>query len=126
MIRISKPLMGREEIEAVEEVLKSGNLVQGEKVKEFERRFADFVGVKHAIATNNGTSAIHTALAANGIGKGHEVITTSFTFASPINCILFCGAKPVFVDIEPDSFNIDAEKIEEKIGKNTRGNDNNQ
>ena len=119
-IKISEPLIGEEEIKSVREVLLSGNLAQGEKVREFEEGFARFIGVRYAVATNSGTSAIHTALLAHGIGRGDEVITPAFTFASPINCILFCGARPVFVDINPESFNIDADKIEEKISRKTK------
>lgn len=115
MIPIARPLMGEEEKQAVIATLESGQLAQGEKVAEFEERFAAFCGVKHAVATSSGTTALHTALLAHGIGPGDEVITTSFTFISSANSILFTGARPVFVDIEPDTFNIDPNKLEEKV-----------
>ena len=120
MIPISKPLLGKEEENLVLEVLRSGKLAQGEKVEEFEKEFAKYIGVKHAVATNSGTSALHTALIACGIGKGDEVITTPFTFIASVNSIVFCNAKAIFVDIEEETFNINAKLIEEKITKKTK------
>lgn len=120
MMPISKPLLGKEEENSVLEVLRSGKLAQGEKVEEFERDFADYIGVKHAIATNSGTSALHTGLLACGIGKDDEVITTPFTFIASVNSIVLCQAKPIFVDIDEDTFNINANSIEEKITKKTK------
>ena len=120
MIPIAKPLIGEEEKRAVIAVLESGQLAQGAKVQEFEERFAAFCGVKHAIATSSGTTALHTALLAHGIGPDDEVITTPFTFIASANAILFTGAKPVFVDIEEASFNIDPSLIEEKITPHTK------
>jgi len=120
LIPIAKPLIGEEEKRAVITVLDSGQLAQGTKVREFEERFAAFCGVKHAIATSSGTTALHTALLAYGIGPGDEVITTSFTFIASANSILFTRAKPVFVDIEEDSFNIDPSLIEENITRHTK------
>ncbi len=90
--RISTPILEDDEIEAVNNVLRSGMLTQGPKVKEFEEAFASYMGTKYAIATNSGTAALHTALLASGIGKGDEVITTPFSFISTANAILFCGA----------------------------------
>lgn len=119
MILISKPLIGVEEQAAVQHVLASGMLAQGPCVAAFERAFADFIGVKHAIATSNGTTALHAALLAHGIGAGDEVITTPFSFIASVNSILYCGARPVFVDIDP-SFNIDARQIEAAITPRTR------
>lgn len=119
MISISKPFFDNEEINAVKEVLKSGIIAQGPKVEEFEKKFASYIGTKYAIATNNGTTAAHTSLLAHGIGKGDEVITTSFTFISPVNCILFSGAKPVFVDIGED-FNINPDEVEKSITNKTK------
>ncbi len=119
MIPISKPLLGEEEQAAVRRVLKSGTLAQGPKVAEFECVFADFIGVKYAIATANGTTALHTALLAHGIGPGDEVITTPFTFIASVNAILYTGARPVFVDID-ESFNINPELIEVAITECTR------
>src|SRR3989338_8303393 len=100
LIPIAKPLIGEEEKKAVLEVLSSGMLAQGENVAAFEKAFAEFIGVKHAIATSNGTTALHAALLAYGIGKNDEVITTPFSFISTANAIVMAGATPVFVDIE--------------------------
>src|SRR5918997_3672543 len=111
MINIARPMIGEEEKEAVIAVLESGQLAQGGVVAEFERAFADYCGVKHAIATSNGTTALHVALLAHDIGPGDEVITVPFTFIASANSVLYVGAKPVFVDIEPDSFNIDVDQI---------------
>jgi dTDP-4-amino-4,6-dideoxygalactose transaminase len=115
MIPIAKPLMGDEEKEAIVAVLESGILAQGPKVEEFERAFATLCGVRHAVATSSGTTALHLALLAHGIGPGDEVITSPFTFISSANSILFVGAKPVFVDIDESSYNIDPSLIEAKI-----------
>lgn len=101
-------------------VLKSGHLVQGEKVENFERAFADYCGVKHAIATSSGTTALHLSLLSCGIAPGNEIITTSFSFIASTNAILYVGAKPVFVDIDQQTFNINPDLIEEKITKKTR------
>ncbi|MCG2825195.1 MAG: DegT/DnrJ/EryC1/StrS family aminotransferase, partial [Thermoplasmatales archaeon] len=120
MIPIAKPLIGDEEKKAVLDVLDSGMLAQGEKVKEFEEKFAEYIGVKYAVATSNGTTALHLALLASGVKSGDEVITTPFTFISTVTSILFCGAKPVFADINPKTFNIDPDKIEEMITKKTK------
>ncbi|MFH1445480.1 MAG: DegT/DnrJ/EryC1/StrS family aminotransferase [Nanoarchaeota archaeon] len=119
-IRISKPFMGEEEINAIRNVLLSGNLVQGEKVREFEEAVSNYIGVEHAIATSSGTTALHLAVESLGIGPEDEVITTPFTFIASTNCILYNNAKPVFVDIDPKTFNIDPGKIEEKITDKTK------
>ena len=113
MIPISKPIIGEAEKQAVMEVLDSGMLAQGPRTARFEERFAQVCGVKHAIATTSGTTALHIALLANGVGEGDEVITTPFTFIASANSILFTGAKPVFVDIDPETFNIDPEQVEQ-------------
>jgi perosamine synthetase len=120
MIPISKPLLGEEEGRAVKEVLDSGSLTQGEGVRRFEGEFSKYVGVKFAVATNSGTSALHAALLSFGIGKGDEVITTPFSFIATANSILCTGAKPAFVDIDGATFNVDPEKIEQKITDNTK------
>lgn len=120
MIKIASPVIGEEEIKAVEEVLRSGILAQGPKVKEFEEKVAEYIGVKYAIATSSGTTALHTALLAVGIKPGDEVITTPFTFIATANSILYCGAKPVFVDVDERTFNINPNLIEEKITEKTR------
>ena len=120
MIPIAKPVLGKEEEKAVIAVLRSGKISQGEVVEKFEDEFAKFCGTKYAIATDNGTSALMVALVSAEIGAGDEVITTPFTFIATANSIVFTGAKPVFVDIDPNTFNIDVKKIEEKITKKTK------
>ena len=120
MIPIAKPLIEDKEIEEVVKVLRSGFIAQGPKVAEFERKFAEYVGVKYAVATSSGTTALHTALLAAGVKEGDEVITTPFTFAATSNSALYVGAKPVFVDIDPKTYNIDSKKIEEAITDKTK------
>ena len=120
MIPIARPDIGQEEIEAVSEVLRSGMIAQGRKVKELEDRWAEFVGVKHAVATGNGTLALMSIFTGIGLEPGDEVITVSHTFAATANAILSTGATPVFVDIEPDTYLIDAKKIERAITPRTR------
>jgi len=120
MIPISKPYIGEAEKQAVMEVLDSGMLAQGPRTAKFEERFAQVCGVKHAIATSSGTTALHIALLAHGVGAGDEVITTPFTFIASANSILFTGAKPVFVDIDPETFNLDPRLVEQAITPQTK------
>ncbi|MBN1874750.1 MAG: DegT/DnrJ/EryC1/StrS family aminotransferase [Anaerolineae bacterium] len=120
MIHIAKPQMGEEEKQAVLEVLDSGMIAQGPRVKAFEEGFAAMCAVTHAVATSSGTTALHVALLAHGIGPGDEVITSSFTFIASANSVLFTGAKPVFVDIDPVTFNLDPAKIEAAITPRTK------
>ncbi len=120
MINIAKPIISDEEIEAVTEVLKSGMLAQGPKVEQFQTEFAQYSEAKHGIATSSGTTALHTALVASGVKKGDEVITTPFTFAATSNSVLYSDATPVYADINPKTFNLDPEKIEEKITDKTK------
>ena len=120
MIPISKPYIGDEEKKAVLNVLESGMLAQGRCVADFEERFAELCGVRHAIATSSGTTALHLALLANGVGPGDEVITTPFTFIASANSILFTGAKPIFVDIDEISFNLDPKLVEQVVTSNTK------
>jgi dTDP-4-amino-4,6-dideoxygalactose transaminase len=120
LIPISKPYIGDAEKKAVMAVLESGFLVQGARTSSFEERFAQVCGTKYAIAVSSGTSALLIALLANGIGPGAEVITTAFTFAATANAILFAGAKPVFVDIEEDTFNLDTRQVEQAITQRTK------
>jgi perosamine synthetase len=119
-IPVAKPQLGEEEKAAVAAVLDSGMLAQGRRVAEFESRFAEFCGVRHAVAVASGTAALWLALLAHAIGPGDEVITTPFSFISSSNCALFVGARPVFVDIEPDTCLIDASAIEARITERTR------
>ena len=119
-IPIASPIIGDEEIEEVVKVLKSGFIAQGPKVNEFEKEFAKFVHAEYGVATSSGTTALHVALLSCGIGEGDEVITTPFSFAATGNSILYTGAKPVFVDIDPDTFNIDPDNIEKAITDKTK------
>ena len=120
MIPPARPDLGQEEIDAVTEVLRSGMIAQGKKVAELEERWASFCGVKHAIAMSNGTTALMALFAGLGYGPGDEVITVSHTFNATVASILFTGASPVFVDIEPDTFLMDAGRIEAAITPRTR------
>ena len=120
MIPISKPQIGDEEKRLVMQVLDSGMLVQGPRVAELEQRWAEACQTKHAIAISNGTAALHTALLAHGIGPGDEVITVAFTFIASVNSIIYCGARPVFADIDPVTFNIDPDTIEALITPRTK------
>lgn len=110
----------QEDIEAVISTLKSDYLSTGPKVKEFETKFAQYVGSNYAVAVSSGTAALHCACLAMGLKKGDEVITTPLTFIATSNAILYCQATPVFVDIDINTFNIDVNKIEEKITPNTK------
>ena len=147
-IPMSAPDITEEDVQAVAEVVRSGRLALGPKTEEFERMIADYVGVKHAIAVSSGTAALHLIVRALGIGPGDsargitkdlphgiretkifhgvksipraEVLVPSFTFASSVNVILFEGATPVFVDIEPDTYNLDPKDLEQKITPRTK------
>ena len=119
-VPIAKPIIGDEEIENVVEVLKSGIIAQGPKVAEFEQKFAEWVGADYGVAVNSGTAALHVALLSCGIGKGDEVITTPITFAASANCALYCGAKPVFADINEKTYNIDPENVKKLTTDKTK------
>ena len=120
MIPFTKPIIKDEEIEAVKRVLESGMLAEGKVSREFERLFSAFVGTKFATVTSNGTTALSTALEAMGIQPGDEVITSPFTFIASANSIAMVGGVPIFVDIKPDTYNIDPELIEAAITKKTK------
>lgn len=119
-IPLSSPDITELEINYVTQVLKTPDLSLGPKLAEFETKMAEFVGRKYAIAVNSGTSALHLIVRALGIKDGDEVITTPFSFIASANCILFERARPVFVDIDPLTFNIDASRIEERITEKTK------
>lgn len=120
MISIAAPIIEAEEKQAVNDVIDSGMLAQGPKVAELEKMWADYCGTKFALAVNSGTAAIHAALYAAGVRAGDEVITTPFSFIATINPILMLGAKPVLVDIDNQSFNIDVSLVEAAITDKTK------
>jgi dTDP-4-amino-4,6-dideoxygalactose transaminase len=120
----SPPPIGEEEIDEVVDSLRTGWITTGPKVKRFEEEFAGFVGAPAALALNSGTAALHVALAALGIGPGDAVITTPMTFCSTGHVIEQVGAKPILVDVEPDTLNIDPNKIEDAF-KSAIGNPSN-
>jgi dTDP-4-amino-4,6-dideoxygalactose transaminase len=119
-IPIAAPQMGPEERSAVLAVLDSGQLAQGPVTAEFERAFAAWCGVRNAIAVSSGTAALHLLMLAHGVSEGDEVITTPFTFAASANAALFVRARPVFVDIEPDTGCLDPNLVESAITPRTR------
>jgi perosamine synthetase len=120
IIPISLPVTGQEEWEALKEPLMSGWLTSGPKVREFEQLFAERHGVKHALAVTSATTALHLALVALGIKEGDEVIVPAFTWVSTANVVLICGAKVVFVDIDPFTFNINPEDLSKRITSKTK------
>ncbi len=119
-IAIAKPYVGPEEEAAVLEVLRSGGLAQGKRVAQFEERFAALHGARHGVAVNNGTTSLIAALMAHGIGPGDEVIVPPFTFFATASSVFSVGARPVFADIEPDTFNLSVEAAEAAITPRTR------
>jgi perosamine synthetase len=119
-VAIARPDIGEEEIAAVSEVLRSGMLAGGKRVAELEERFAAFIGTKHAIAVSNGTVAEMCVFAGLGLGPGDEVITVGHTFNATVSAILYTGATPVFIDIERDTYVMDAKRIEAAITPRTR------
>ena len=121
MIPLSKPIIGETEKNAVLRVLESGMLAQGPEVAAFEQEFSETVCGHHCVAVNSGTSALHLGLLAAGIQPGDEVLVPSFTFAATANAVSLCGAIPIFVDINPQTFNMDVNATESAIGKNTAG-----
>jgi len=119
-IPLSKPDIVQKDIDTVVEVLQSNTLSIGPKILEFERSIADYVGAKHAVGVNSGTSGLHLLIRALDVGRDDEVITTPFSFVASTNCFLFEGAKPVFVDIDEKTFDISADMAEEKITGRTK------
>jgi dTDP-4-amino-4,6-dideoxygalactose transaminase len=120
VIPLSKPSIGAEERAAVLAVLDSGRLAAGPRVATLEEGFASLCGVRHAVATSSGTTALHVSLLANGIGPEDEVITSSFTFVSTANSILMAGATPVFADVDPVTFTLDPAAVESAVTPRTR------
>jgi len=119
-VPMSAPDISEEDVQAAAEVVRSGRLALGPKTEEFERLVAEYVGVKHAVAVSSGTAALHLIVKALGIGPEDEVLVPSFTFVASVNVILYEGAKPVFVDIEPDTYNLDPEDLENRITPRTK------
>jgi perosamine synthetase len=124
LIPINRPQIGEEEVEAVAKVLRSGLLTQalgaGPMVTQFEKNFAKFAAVKHAIAVNTGTAALHSAVIAAGVKHGDEVILPSFTFVATAEAVVMAGGKPVFVDIDPETYNISPVEIEKVATRKTK------
>lgn len=119
-ILMSKPSVGKAELELVEEVFRSGWLGEGKVTEDFEKSIAAFTGARHVVAVNTGTSALHLALHALGVGRGDEVILPSMTFVSDPMAVMLCGAKPVFCDIRADTLNLDPRQIPALLTKRTR------
>ena len=119
-IPLSKPYITKDEINAITRVMNSGCLSLGQKLPEFEEKFRDYIGAKHAIAVSNGTAGLHLCIKLLNLQSGDEVITTPFSFVSSANCILYEKARPVFVDINKSDCNINVDKIEEAITDKTK------
>lgn len=117
---LAQPNLGIREERAVLSVLRSGILSMGPNAQEFEKRFAKKIGTKYAVAVSSGTAGLHLALIAAGVGPGDEVITSPFSFVASANAVLYVGAKPVFIDIDPHTYNLDPKKIESAITKKTK------
>jgi perosamine synthetase len=119
-IPVARPAIGQDEISAVTAVLESGMLAAGERVAEFEKKFADYCGTTHAVAINNGTAALHAALLAANIGVGDEVIVPSFSFIATASAVSMTGAKPIFVDVNEQTFGIDPAQVEGSVTPKTK------
>jgi len=120
VIPVGKPCLAGEEEQAVTRVLWSGTLAQGPETSAFEEEFARYCGTAHAVATSSGTAALHATLRALGIGEGHEVIVPSFTFFATASSVCMCGARPRFGDIDPDTFNLSTESVQDLLSPRTR------
>lgn len=119
-VPMSAPDITEDDIQAVAEVVRSGRLALGPKTEEFEKAIAEYVGVRHAVAVNSGTTALHLIVKALGISPGDEVLVPSFTFVASANVVLYERAMPVFVDIEPETYNLDPEDLKRKITPRTK------
>ncbi len=119
-IPLTRPYFDSEELEEIQKVLDSGWVTQGPKVEEFEEKIADYLGVKYAIAVTNCTSALHLALISIGVKRGDEVLVADFTFPATGHAVLYCGAKPVFVDVDLKTYNINPSLIKDRITNRTK------
>src|SRR3989338_7545687 len=119
-IPYGKQTINEEDVISVVNTLKSDFLTTGPKVKEFEEEFSKYVGAKYSVAVSNGTAALHLACLAAGLNENHELLTSPMTFVASANCALYCGAKPIFIDVKSKNGLIDESKIEEKISKKTK------
>jgi perosamine synthetase len=117
MIRLTIPSIEEEDLQAVEDVLKTGFLVQGENVAGFEKSLAEYLKADHAIAVSNGTAALHLSLLSLDVGPGDIVLVTAYSFTATANVIELCGAEPVFVDIQPDTFNMDPDCLRAELNR---------
>jgi|Deesub1362A_J573_1020465.scaffolds.fasta_scaffold00690_16 perosamine synthetase len=120
IIKVARPFIGKEEVRAVEKVILSGNYISGNNVEIFEKKYAEYIGVKYAVAVNSGTAALHIALAVLGIGPGDEVIVPPLTFFSTISSVLHQNAIPIFADIDLENYCIDPKDIEKRITNRTK------
>ncbi len=120
-ISYGRQYIDQDDIEAVVATLKSDYLTCGPKTAELEQKLCEVTGAKYAVAVSNGTAALHLAAMGAGFGEGDEVIVSSITFAASSNCVLYCGAKPVFADINPETYNIDPESVRKLITPKTKG-----
>ncbi|MGN0168520.1 MAG: UDP-4-amino-4,6-dideoxy-N-acetyl-beta-L-altrosamine transaminase [Acetatifactor sp.] len=120
-VSYGRQYIDEEDINAVAEALRGDYLTGGPTIAALEKRLCDITGAKYAVAVSNGTAALHLAAMAAGFGEGDEVIVSSITFAASSNCVLYCGARPVFADIRPDTYNIDPESIKRLITPKTKG-----
>jgi len=120
-IPYADPYVTEEDVEAVAEAVRSKRLSQGEIAARFEQEFAKHINLKHGVAATNGTAALHLGVSAAGIKPGDEVVIPSFTFAATANCVLYVGGKPVFVDIGPNTFNINPKSVEKAVPAKTKG-----
>lgn len=117
---LARPTIGEEEIREVVDTLRSGWITTGPKVELFEKRFQDYLGIPEAVAVSSGTAGLHLALLAAGVGPGDEVVTSSMTFAATANAIVLCGAKPVLVDCDPKTLNIDPDGLQARMNNKTK------
>jgi len=119
-IPIAKPFLGKDEAQAAYDTILSGWVTQGPKVQEFEENFAKYVGSKYAVAVSSCTAALHLSMIVNGIEPGDEVICPSMSYIASANCIKYVGAKPVFAEVDPETYNIDVSDAEKKITSKTK------